>query len=299
MEQQPEEFTGTPCLNCGAELAGRYCTNCGQQVRDVNVSVKSLAAEFVGGLFSLEVGFWQTFKRLVFYPGTLTAEYVTGRRKRYSSPIRLYLGTSLLFFFLVGFISGDEAEIQVGNDDGEVTTLTGAEAMQGLRDTFGDGATDSTGAVSADSLLSDVPAGDQIGKALQDPDAIMRRFMTYLPRAMFLMVPLSALLFRLVYARHKRPYLHYLVFSLHLHALFYLTAVVAGLLGRIQPEVVGDSIALAVMITFPVNTVRAQRRAFGDSWWKALLKAALVWHVYGFLLLLTVFGVLALMVFTA
>ena len=83
---------------------------------------------------------------------------------------------------------------------------------------------------------------------------------------MFLMVPLSALLFRLVYIRHRRPYLHYLVFSLHLHALFYLTASVAVLVGKIPPDAVSDMAALIVLATFPINTVRAQRRTFGDGW---------------------------------
>jgi hypothetical protein len=278
---------------------GDFCAACGQQVRDVNISVKSLTAEFVESLFSLEFGFWQTFKRLVFFPGSLTAEYIAGRRKRYSSPIRLYLGTSLLFFFLVGFVDNDGPEFEVTDDDGTTQVLTGGEAMDFVSGKLEDAGSDSTGAADMDSLFSDVPAGDRLARVMEDPQGNERRFMSYLPRAMFLMVPLSALLFRLVYVRHRRPYLHYLVFSLHLHALFYFTASVTGLLGLIPPEPLGDGLGLAVLLTFPVNTVRAQRRAFGDSWWKAFLKAFLVWHVYGFLLALVIFGVLALMVFTA
>ncbi|MCP4572216.1 MAG: DUF3667 domain-containing protein [bacterium] len=299
MEQTPEELTGTPCLNCGDELTGNFCANCGQQVRDVNISVKSLAVEFTESLFSLEFGFWQTFKRLVFLPGTLTAEYVAGRRKKYSSPIRLYLGTSLLFFFAIGFFGGDKSFIQVGDDDGNVTAMTGDEAMAALREGFADTPGDSMAGAPMDSLLADIPANEKIGDLLRDPDRAKQRLFSYLPRAMFLMVPISALLFRLAYVRHKRPYLHYLVFSLHLHALFYFTATVSGLLGLIRPEAVGDSLALIVLVTFPINTVRAQRRAFGDSWWKALLKAGLVWHVYGFILTLVIFSVLVLMVVTA
>ena len=94
------EYHGTPCLNCGSTLTGNYCSACGQRATDVNLSFRTLAVEFVESLFSLEFGFWQTFKRLVLFPGTLTSEYIAGRRKRYSSPVKLYLGTSLVFFFL-------------------------------------------------------------------------------------------------------------------------------------------------------------------------------------------------------
>ena len=100
MTQNLTELHGTQCLNCGAKLDGNFCSNCGQRATDVNLSLRTLMVEFVESLFSLEFGFWQTFKRLVFYPGSLTEEYIVGRRKRYSSPIRLYLITSILFFFV-------------------------------------------------------------------------------------------------------------------------------------------------------------------------------------------------------
>ncbi len=301
MAQDLTAFHGTQCLNCGAELTGNFCANCGQRATDVNLSLKMLLLEFIESLFSLEVGFWQTFKRMVFFPGMLTAEYISGRRKRYSSPVRLYLGTSLLFFFLVSFLGGDAGKVNLTDDEGNTTTLTGQAAADALREGIDNALSERSADAESDStladVLADVPAGDAIARVIQDPDASKRRFMTYLPRAMFLMVPILALLFRLVYVRHQRPYLHYLVYSLHLHALFYFTASVAGIVGRIPPENVGNSLALLLMLTFPINTVRGQRRAFGDSWWKAILKAGIVWHVYGIFLSLAITGVGVAMIF--
>lgn len=292
METLPEKYVGTPCLNCGEDLVGHYCAHCGQRVRDVNLSLRTLFVEFFESLFSLEFGFWQTFKRLVFMPGTLTAEYLAGRRKRYSSPIRLYLGTSLLFFFVIGFAEGDGSAVRVTDDDG--TVLTGQEAADVLR-----GINAGVRSAAPDSLRGAEPRRDWFEDVLADTEESERRFMTYLPRAMFLMVPLSALLFRLVYLRHQRPYLHYLVFSLHLHALFYFTASMAGLMDFLRPEPLGEIAASVVLLTFPVATVRAQRRAFGDPWWKAVLKAAFVWHAYGLLLAVVILGALAVIVVTA
>jgi Protein of unknown function (DUF3667) len=302
MAQNLSEFQGTECLNCGTVLTGNYCIECGQRATDVNLSVQTLLVEFIESLFSLEFGFWQTFKRLVFFPGALTEEYISGRRKRYSSPVRLYIMTSLLFFFLIGFMDSDAVKVGLDNEDGGQTVYSGTEALDAVRGEFSDD-DGSFSEAQLDSTLQatfgDIPGEERLSKLLQDPEAAKARFFTYLPRAMFLMVPLAALFFKLTYYRHKRPYLHYLVFALHLHALFYLTASVAGLLGRIQPESVGDSLAAVLMISFAINTVRGQRRAFGDGWRKAILKAGLVWHVYGFFLLLVIVGVSALTIFKA
>ena len=67
MAQNLTEYQGTDCLNCGTQLTGNYCVECGQRATNVNLSVQTLVVEFVESLFSLEFGFWQTFKRLAFF----------------------------------------------------------------------------------------------------------------------------------------------------------------------------------------------------------------------------------------
>jgi hypothetical protein len=323
MAQDLTEFEGTPCLNCGFELTGPYCAQCGQRATDVNLSVRTLVVEFADSLFSWEMGFWQTFKRLVFQPGELTREYVVGRRKRYSSPIKLYLGTSLVFFFLMNLFGSDleSANVHIDNEDGERAVMTGREAARMFSSGFMDGITDTTSAATIDSLVAlandiaekaeaadaagdTVLAGDseadaRVDEAFEEVEKWKNRFMTYFPRAMFLMVPVSAMLFQLVYWRRQRPFLQNMVFSLHMHALFFFTASVAVLLAQIPPEGVGDALALIVFTTIPINIVRAQRRVFGDSWWKAILRGGVVWHVYGFFLTIVVVGVVLLMVYQA
>ena len=53
--------------------------------------------------------------------------------------------------------------------------------------------------------LADVPGGESLGKIIQDPNAAKARFLSYIPRAMFLMVPLLGLFFWLAYFRQKKP----------------------------------------------------------------------------------------------
>lgn len=300
MVQNLKEFHDTQCLNCGATLGGNYCSNCGQRATDVNLSLRTLLVEFVESLFSLEFGFWQTFKRLVFYPGSLTEEYIVGRRKRYSSPIRLYLLTSILFFFVISFSGGQSVQFSTGDAEDGGVELTGAEAILEMQSQLVE-ATEDTSKVESDSFFQNsfegIKRSEKTQRFLEDPEAAKNRFLSYAPRAMFLMVPLVALLYKILYFRHHKPYLHFLVFALHLHALFYLVLSVSELLSLIQPKGLGEGLAVLVFLSFPVTAIRAQRRVFGDNWIKAIFKSGLVWHVYGFFLALVIVGVAALTVY--
>jgi hypothetical protein len=51
-------------------------------------------------LGSLDSRLWRTLALLVFRPGRLTLDYLQGRRARYVAPFRLFIATSLIFFFV-------------------------------------------------------------------------------------------------------------------------------------------------------------------------------------------------------
>src|SRR5271165_578400 len=88
------------CLNCGAELTGRYCANC-SQAADVHVpSTRELIHEALEGMTHSDSRLWRTLHLLWFKPGKLTQEFVAGRRAAYLPPFRLYLVLSILFFLV-------------------------------------------------------------------------------------------------------------------------------------------------------------------------------------------------------
>ena len=92
------------CKNCHSEIKEYYCPNCGQEVKDMNLSILSFIKEFIGNLFSLDSKVLVTFKYLMIRPGFLSNEYISGRRKQYTLPSRLYLFatiTSIIIFSLL------------------------------------------------------------------------------------------------------------------------------------------------------------------------------------------------------
>ena len=88
------------CLNCNAEVAGRYCHVCGQENIPVAQSTWHLVAHFFNDLTHFDGKFFSTLRYLVLRPGFVSTEYIRGRRMSYLDPIRMYLFTSAIFFLI-------------------------------------------------------------------------------------------------------------------------------------------------------------------------------------------------------
>lgn len=119
------------CANCGTALHGQYCASCGQRARGRMISLWELLKEASDVLTSLDSRLWRTLATLLFKPGRLTQDYLLGRRARYIPALRLFIGLSLLFFFLFSLdthfeIGGpelaDQGDVQLNlklGDDGD------------------------------------------------------------------------------------------------------------------------------------------------------------------------------------
>jgi hypothetical protein len=93
------------CINCGAALSGQYCSACGQPAH-VHRSLSHLVEETLHGLFHFDTKTWRTLPKLAFRPGTLTREYIEGKRARYVSPLALFLFTVFLMFAVMAMVGG-------------------------------------------------------------------------------------------------------------------------------------------------------------------------------------------------
>lgn len=92
------------CVNCGAALAGNYCANCGQASHP-HRTMAHVFEEFLHGVLHFDTKAWRTLPMVIFRPGTLTRNYVYGKRARYISPLALFLFTIFLMFFAFAFIN--------------------------------------------------------------------------------------------------------------------------------------------------------------------------------------------------
>lgn len=88
------------CLNCNAEVHGKYCHVCGQENLEPSESLWHLITHFFNDITHFDGKFFGTLGLLLTRPGFLSAEYKMGRRNSYLNPVRMYIFTSFIFFFI-------------------------------------------------------------------------------------------------------------------------------------------------------------------------------------------------------
>ncbi len=122
---QPEPASAqVQCQNCRANLVGPYCHFCGQPAKPVVRFFGTLVAEFLQETISLDSRATRTLAALLARPGFLTNAYLSGRRKRFVPPLRLFLFTSLVCIFAVWLLNvTSDRELRVGPEG--VLTLNG------------------------------------------------------------------------------------------------------------------------------------------------------------------------------
>jgi hypothetical protein len=89
------------CLNCGANLHGRYCHACGQENLEPKESLWHLITHYFYDITHFDGKFFSSLKYLLLKPGFLPGEYLKGKRASYLHPIRMYVFTSAFFFIII------------------------------------------------------------------------------------------------------------------------------------------------------------------------------------------------------
>jgi len=91
---------GPRCRNCGTPLTGKFCMECGQQNHTYVAPLWNVLQDFAATHFGFDTKFFHSIVPLLVRPGFLSREYCLGHEERYVKPFRLYLFTSIVFFFL-------------------------------------------------------------------------------------------------------------------------------------------------------------------------------------------------------
>lgn len=90
----------TNCLNCSAELAGKFCSGCGQKADTHRINAKHfIMHDLVHGVWHLDRGLLYTLKSLFTRPGYMAKDYIEGKRVQYYNIFYL-----LLLMFPVIFV---------------------------------------------------------------------------------------------------------------------------------------------------------------------------------------------------
>lgn len=303
VQQTPDALSPHLCLNCGRQLHGEYCSHCGQEHTESAVPGHEMLREFLKDEFHFDFRIIRTIFPLLFKPGFLSSEYVAGRRVRYVPPLRTYVFISIILFGLIAMqakksplINTDDItagkeenkpkapvdlNFTIGNDTAKVliedTTLTAGELRDSVLSELEAALGDSAGRQESSF---EKKAKHGLLKLLEDKEKFTEHLLERSAQAMFLLMPLLALILKLLYLRRKRRYMEHLVFALHSHAhsfLMFALASAGTLAGWawLQPWLKWPLIAI------PVYFFLAMKRFYGQSWGKTLAKYLLLLGAYG------------------
>ena len=108
---------------------------------------------------------------------------------------------------------------------------------------------------------------------------LLREFRSYLPTAMFLLVPFFALAMKLWYWRPKRYYIEHLVFQVFNHSAFFTAACLVQLASFFLPGL-ADALSFALVVYFFFYCHRSLRNYYGQGRKTTILKFLSLGIVY-------------------
>jgi hypothetical protein len=288
----PTARTDLACRNCGAQAPLNFCPQCGQETTLHPPTLREFLHEFVGHYVALEGALWRTLALLLARPGRLTREYLDGRRRRYVLPLRLYLTTSFIFFVVLKFVAGNIGTPMVVKVGGQ--NLSVAEYEARIAQAEGHAPSGAASGVSFETMRANLcgapgeRACTRVEAALNESFKHMQahpqeafehareHVLHWAPYAIFLLLPAFAGILQLTYRNRRMTYGEHVVFSLHLHAFWFLSAVVLVLL----PDAIAGLGQLAVL----VYGVWALRETYGGRWGPTVLRALFASTFYGIVL---------------
>lgn len=304
------------CPNCGAVAEPRFCPVCGQEQKDVHVSFGRLMLDFLGDAFTFDSRLWRSLRPLLARPGFLTREYFEGRRARYIPPLRLYLFISIIFFGLLAVLLPDDSIGEIENDaarpavqeqaaeSGSVAAQTESAPQRADKRRPDDAAPDEgPGNEDVDINLGVLPfLSPEVKQRLEErarrvaasPIRFTRYLIENLPVAMFLLLPVYALVLRLLYPRAGYVYLEHLIYALHVHAFTFLLLTFQLLMNwagaRFAPDAPLRTFESAISIYLLAYPWIAMRRTYRQGVLMTTLKYLLQAAIYAALLLLALGG---------
>ena len=235
-------------------------------------SLWQLVKDAVGPAVLLESKLWRTLGTLLWRPGELSLAYTEGRRTRYIRPLRLYLWVSVLFFSTLALLPAHVQTVRVGKSGRmHIPFAPGLEKrLEQKLEPFKD---------PADPGKAPTTPQDAAGENRARADERLRiELFSRLPKALFLLLPVFALLLRILW--RKRPYVDHLVFALHAHTVLFLGLGV-GLIHWAPVELVGVG---GPVVWF----LLAAHRFYRSDWVETGMRAVLLSIVYFFLVIMTV-----------
>ncbi|MEX1188930.1 MAG: DUF3667 domain-containing protein [Bacteroidia bacterium] len=291
------------CLNCGETVQGRFCGHCGQENVVSQQSVSHLVYHFFEDITHYEGKFWKTIRFLLLKPAFLTKEFLSGKRMKYVPPVRLYIFISFVTFFLPYILPSTNSDNSLSYEEKKSMSLA---ADSNLSESFSFFKGNYGWSIWIPVEYSSVKELDDFQLTLEkekrlkgldlwaekkmielskrNPFELADRFFSSLSKniakALFIIMPIFALILMLFHLRKKWYYFDHAIFTIHLFSFLLLIVSIFNILSSfkvIATETIADSlIFLSIfgsLLVFPVYFFVAHKKMYSESLFISSLKS--------------------------
>ena len=278
------------CKNCENEFTGHFCNNCGQSAKDFDRPVSVLIVDAMANMVAFDTRVWKSLKSILFKPGEMALDYISGKRVRYMPPFRLYLFISFIFFLLLRLSVNSDSNIKLisvqDKEEGVKTEKSIDVVPESVASTDLKTNDLKPREVKTDKLKKSKNTKNtkKIEDIKANKELYISRFFTYLSWALILMMPLYAMLLWFLFRKYQRHYLGHFIFSLNQHAFLFFIFSIQIIITLIFPA--KETIYEAwLLLAFPVYQIIGARKLYRAKWSSVVLKMGLAFFVYQMIVL--------------
>jgi len=304
------------CLNCkkGLDSDITFCPICGQKTHETKLTLWSLLGDFFGSLFNIENGIYRSFISLPI-PGFLSKQFISGKRKSYLNPVRLFLITLILHLtVLTNLVPFD----YISTLNTKLHEEIGQKKIAAKFEEMGSSSQDLIGACDIKKLHSDrereyriaiadmyeMPVeelftkygivnywektiGQQIIRTMRDPPGAIRFGVGNLIWSILSTIILTGLFMKLIYIRRKRFFVEHLIVLFNIHSFCFLVAS-AGFWYNTNNDLVNGNFQMSpglipgIIIT--LFFFLSMKFYYKQGWIKTFIKFGMVGFIYFILL---------------
>lgn len=296
------------CLNCNHVVEKRFCPNCGQENTHTKESFHYLFTHTIEDIVHYDSGFWKIIKYLLFYPAKLTIEYLSGKRKTYVAPVKLYIFISFITFFLLSVLP-------VFKSDKEILKVTDSNNAPLEKDVklsevpiFGD----YKNIYTLDSIQKTLPKDkkatglnywlkhkiakiNEENTILEFKEKFKKSLFQNIPKALFLYMPIFAFVLWLFHGKKRWYYFEHGIYTIHYFSMLLLSFTIFIILSWLFSFLGKNSftetflvITLFTMILWWIfYFFRSHSRFYREQKWVSRLKGVCIFSINLFFLLIT------------
>jgi hypothetical protein len=268
----------------------------------------------ISDYFHFDDQFFHTLKPLFFEPGKLTNEYMAGHRAHYLHPVKMYIFISIVYFLLLFQSGFQPVKVQQTDDKTNAAAAKAIDSAANdpempayeknlLHNTATNLKTDTVKKYSfIVPATKDTSYGQYLASQKKLPEikqdgwfmrlynkkaydykkqygtrakeVVVEQFQHNMPKMMFLMLPLCALILMVAFWNNRKYYVEYLIYTLHLHCFIFSFLAIIMLLELILPNNVwiiqGFNWIATIVIAWYIY--RSLRVVYNRSPWRTITK---------------------------